>query len=329
MVALDPQNMKWRMEVQDAAANLGLMLYNRRDFAEATQQFNSALSTIQALATADPENATYQQNISDTLALLAPAQEADGKLADATETQKRYVELLQRLLPRQGADAGFRLIVGYRELGRLYAEQGKGDLAIEQYRASVEQGERLLAIEPSNAKWLESTEAAKLLLARQSFEQGDTAAAAAQLQPICSTFASLVAKDPKIRLRSSGLRDCLMLSAQVAAGSGDKEKALSLAASAVQRARAVKTLDRGSDAFGIAGALRLLGDMRKASGDVAGAQAAWTEAQAALPSGTPERPADTDEHAKILERLGRASEAASLRSRLIQIGYRVTEPRTT
>src|SRR4051794_35833408 len=61
MVALDPDNMKWRMEEQYAEVDLGLILLNQRRFSEAAAQFTLALSTIDALATADPRNGDYQK----------------------------------------------------------------------------------------------------------------------------------------------------------------------------------------------------------------------------------------------------------------------------
>src|SRR4051794_1039916 len=61
MVALGPDNMKWRMEEQYAEVDLGLILLNQRRFSEAAAQFTLALSTIDALATADPRNGDYQK----------------------------------------------------------------------------------------------------------------------------------------------------------------------------------------------------------------------------------------------------------------------------
>ena len=117
-----------------------------------------------------------------------------------------------------------------------------------------------------------------------------------------------------------------MLQARVASRSGDADRAAGLAAEAVRVARSIKTIDQGDARFGLAGALRLLGDVR--SHDPAGARSAWLEALAAIPPGIAEKPSEMDEHATILERLGRTSEAAALRSRLEQIGYRHTEPKT-
>ena len=321
MVALDPNNMKWRMETNYADFNLGIALYDQRRFREAAQQFGTALATMRALASADPTNDTYQNGVADALTWVASAEEADGRLGQAVQTRKQYVALLERLLPRDGADARFRLIQGHRDLGSLYAEQGKGALALQEFNAAAGEGEKLLVLDPTNTKWLQSTEASRLLSAEQLLAQGQTAQAGAQLQPICSTYAKLVAKDSTVAQRSAGYRDCLMSEARIAARLGQKASAAAISMQAVRMARSVSSIDRADARFGLAAALRLLGDIRMSTQDPAGAQAAWSEALATIPPGTTERPSEMDEHAIILERLGRSSDAAALKSRLARMGY--------
>ena len=83
MVALEPDNMRWRMETQYADANLGIVLLGKRRFEEAVQAFRQALATIQGLAAADPGNSDYQKGVVESLAWLADAQSYAGHLSDA------------------------------------------------------------------------------------------------------------------------------------------------------------------------------------------------------------------------------------------------------
>jgi tetratricopeptide (TPR) repeat protein len=280
---------------------------------------------MQALASADPTNDTYQSGVADALTWVASADEADGRLSEAVQTRKQYVALLERLLPREGADARFRLIQGHRDLGSLYAQQGEADLAQQEFGAAVSEGEKLLALDATNTKWLQSTQASRLLLVEQLVDQGQMAQAAAQLQPICGTYAKLVAKDSTIAQRSAGLRDCLMTQARVAARSDQRTTADALGSQAVRVARSVSSIDRADARFGLAAALRVMGDIRQSTGDSAGARAAWSQALATIPRGITEKPSEMDEHAIILDRLVRPSEAAALKRRLAQMGYRRTE----
>jgi tetratricopeptide (TPR) repeat protein len=223
-------------------------------------------------------------------------------------------------VPRSGADARFRLIQGHRDLGRLYSEQGNANLALQEFNAAIAVGESLLALDPANEKWLQSTQSSRLMLARELFDTGSAAQAAAQIQPICTSFARLMAKDPNVGLRSAAQRDCLILQARIAARSGNTVSASSLAGQAVRVARSVKSLDPADAQFGLAGALRVLGDANKQNASAA--RASWSEALTTVPAGVVEKPSEADEHARILERLGRSGEAAALKKRLAQIGYR-------
>jgi len=328
MVELQPDSIKWRMEVQYAATNLGYVLYSRRRFPEAVQQFARSLASVEALAAADPGNDEYQRSVSPALELTATAQEADGRLTDALETRRRSVAILERLLPRLGADGHFQLVPARRDLGHIYAELGNNELALQQFRAAVDDGEKLLAIEPGNAKGRQSTELARLMLARQLFETGNTTEAAAQAESACNAFRRLVAQDPSIAKGRAGLRDCLILRARIATRAGQRENALALAAQSVQIARSVKSTDNVADQFGVAAALQSDGDVRARFGDSAGARAAWAEALAQLPRGIAEQPDELHERAIIFDRLGRSAEAAAIKGRLAQIGYRQAEPGT-
>jgi tetratricopeptide (TPR) repeat protein len=326
MVALDPDSIKWRMEVQYAATNLGYVLYSRRRFPEAVQQFARSLASVEALAAADPGKEEYQRSVSPALELTAIAQEADGRLSDALASRRRSVATLERLLPRLGADATFQLIPARRDLGHLYSELGNSELALQQLRAAVADGEKLLAIEPGNAKGRQSTESARLMLARQLFENGSVAEATEQAAAACRGFQQLVAQDPTVANRRSGLRDCLILRARIAIRSNQEDAAAAIATQAVQTARSVKSTDVAADQFGVATALRVQGDVRAHAGDANGARSAWNDALSTLPTGIAERPDEMHERAVILERVGRPGEAQPLNRRLAAIGYHLTQP---
>ena len=329
MVALDPDSMKWRMEVQYAATNLGFVLYSRRRYPEAVRQFARSLASVEALAAADPENAEYQRSVSAALELTAGAQEADGQLAAALASRRRSVEVLERSVPRFGAEARFRLIPAHRDLGHLYAKLGSGELALQQFRAAVVEGGNVLAIEPANAKGRQSTESARLMLARQLFDGGETAKAATQADAACTAIRRLVAQDPSVAIRRAGLRDCLHLKARIAAHLGQSKDAAAFAEEAVQVARSVKSTDRFADQFGVATSLRILGDVRARFGDSGRARSAWAEAMASLPRGIAEQPDELHERAIILQRTGRTGDAQQLNRRLSAIGYRVSQSRSS
>ena len=103
MVALDPNNMKWRMEVQNSIANLGSVRQAQRRFTEAAALSEQALRTIQALTTFDPKNRDYQQSLVEALAWSADAERDAGHLDQAVALRERHVSLLTSLLSQTGA----------------------------------------------------------------------------------------------------------------------------------------------------------------------------------------------------------------------------------
>jgi tetratricopeptide (TPR) repeat protein len=326
MVQLEPDNMKWRMEVQYADTNLGVVLYGQRRFVEAANQFEEALRTIQAFATADPANLDYQRNLAEGLAWLASSQLGEGELAEAAATRERDVALLTRLLNRTG-DVYYRLrlIPAERSLGDHYASLGQMDIAISHARAAAAHGQFLLPLEPDNAEWRQRTFQAEMDLAKLLLLAGQKDEASVRTQMACELVRGLLAKDSTVPDWRAGLRDCWMLRARIALASGKQAGALAAAQQAVRAARTVKTTDAENDRYYLADTYRVLGDTQRSLGDAASARTTWATALATIPRGITERPEEMALRARILQRLGRTAEAKPLKDRLISIGYRNPE----
>jgi tetratricopeptide (TPR) repeat protein len=328
MVALDPNNMKWRMEVQNSLANLGSVRLAQRRFGEAAALSEQALRTIQALTTADPNNREYQQSMVEALAWSADAERDAGHVDQAVTLRERHVALLTGLLSQTGdVSYGQRLVAAERKLGFLYAMRGQTELAARHMQAAVAQGDRLTSVEPGNSKWLEYSALAKNYLAYVLLISGNAAEAAQQNQNSCAIMSRLLVKDPSIADWRSEFRECWITRGYIAFASGANAEAANAAERALRIGRSVKSADAGNDAFALARAYRLLGDARSGLGDRAAAMAAWTAALQAVPHVTAERPTETHEHAIILERLGRIAEAQQLKRQLAAIGYRLPEVR--
>jgi tetratricopeptide (TPR) repeat protein len=326
MVALDPNNMKWRMEVQNALANLGSVRLAQRRFPEGAALSEQALRTIEALTTADPNNRNYRQSLAEALAWSADAENYAGNINQAVALRERHVALLNALLSQTG-DVSYRqrLVGAERKLGFLYAIRGQTDLATQHMRAAVAQGDQLTPIEPNNSKWLEYSALAKSNLAYVLAITGKTDEASQQNDSSCAIVSRLLAKDPSMPDWRADLRECWFMRGSIAVAKGANAEAANAAEQALRFGRSAKSADPGKDAFALAGTYRLLGDARKALGDTAGATAAWNAAFQALPRVAAERPIETQEHAIILQRLGRGAEAQQLNQRLFGMGYRLRE----
>lgn len=322
-VALDPNDMKWRMEAQNATANLGIMLFNERRFSEASDQLERALETISAFATADPGNRDYQKSLADSLAWVADAHLAQGRIDTAIADRERNVQLLERSLrQRPDVEFGNRLIPVHRMLGKMYAWRGAIDRAVAQGQQAAFQAEQLFAVEPGNSKWIEYAADARLDTADYFLVTGKLPEAAAAAKIGCGMAKSLFSRDASASDWRRLHRDCLRAQTNVAFASGATAEALSLAKQAVEAAKAVRSSDPIEDGYGVAKAYRLLGDIREATGDQAAARAAWSAGLAAIPNTIAERPPEMSQHQILLERLGITGVASRLANRLSAMGYR-------
>ena len=324
MVALQPDNMKYRMEEQYADADLGIVLYDQRRFGEAATQFNAALTTMEAISTADPSNKEYRQEVAEALAWLADAERANGHYERAIQLRQRNIAL-DNQASAQFHDVKFRerMVPALRALGWLYAERGQVDLAAQQFQTAIAISNELRAVEPSNASWTEAGAHAQLFLARLLLVTGKRAEAAPQLSAGCQTYQSLLNRpSPRPEWRKAVFA-CISVKTELALNNGAKDLAFDLGQRALKAAQSVHTEDKYEDGFRIARAYRLVGDVERARGNADAARAAWSSGLAAIPRGVPPQPDELAEHASLLQRLGRSAEAQPLTARLNSIGYRL------
>jgi tetratricopeptide (TPR) repeat protein len=326
MVSLAPDNMKWRVEEQNAAGQLGIILYEQRRFAEAASQFEQSLQAIEALATADPKNSAYQKSLTEALAWLADAQMSAGLFDQAIAHRLRNIAMLDRLLS-QTNDVEYRLklIPAHRALGNLYAYRGQTQPAVAQLGVAVKLSEQLIPTEPNNRIWIEYGAKAHLNFAEVLLAANRLDQAGGEARVGCAMTNQLVARDRSAMHWRVALRTCLGLRTRIALATGDKPAALSLAQQTVGTARSIKTSDGTDDRFMLARSYRLLGDVSRSLGDAMAARTHWQEALEAIPQGAAERAAETSERVRILQRLGRDADAEQLASRLKRIGYRSAE----
>jgi hypothetical protein len=166
-------------------------------------------------------------------------------------------------------------------------------------------------------------------LAKALLSGGRKEDAVAETQAACGVTTRLIATDPSVQRWRATLRDCLIMRTQLALTDGAPQDAMRYAANAVATGKSVSSTDRVEDRYAVAGALRLLGDIRLRLGDVAGARAAWEEGLALVSASVAEKPNEMAEHVMLLRRLGRGSEAQERAARLAADGYRNSDYRSS
>jgi tetratricopeptide (TPR) repeat protein len=321
MVALGPDNMKWRIEQQYAETNLGVVLYDQDNYGEATRQFQQAYETIKAFSTADPKNLDYRESVAESLAWLGDSLTAQGQLDQAIAARKADVAILGQLFSETNdVDYRHRLAIAQWALGLRYADRGQLDLAIPQFRAAVDNATRLLPIEPDNTEWRDSASLAHLHLARYLFVSGSKAEAALQTNAGCALADALLRKEPRAYSWRKRVRDCLMMQLRLSMG-GPAADARAKAEKAVALAGNVAKLGSADDELILARAYRMLGEI-EAKSNPAAAQSAWASAYKLIANGSRGKPDELSERSLLLHRLGRSEEASRLDRQLANMGYR-------
>jgi tetratricopeptide (TPR) repeat protein len=324
MVAIAPDNLKWRMEALYADENLGIVLRNQRRFDEASRQFQLALRAMEGVASLDGANVTYRKELANLLGWSADAERDRGRFDSAIALRERQVGLLTSYIAGGARDVDFhrRLIVSHQALGILFRERNQLDRSVEHLQSAVDEADRLIPIEPNNILWTGSAANARLELARSLLALGRSEAAGQQAAVGCSTVITLRTRDPSAARTRSLETLCLMMRARVVAAGGDVDGAQDFALRALASARREQSEDRIADRYSVAAAYRVLGDARQRGGNMAGAQKAWSDGLGQLPGNVRERPLEKNERAELLRRLGRVNDARPLLGELAAIGYR-------
>jgi len=324
MVAIQPDNLKYRMEVQYARENLGMVLMSQRRFAEAVRQFSAVVRAMQSMRMIDPDNKEYQKELSNVLGWLADADKALGRLDDAVEVRKQQAAFLDQLIARGNSDVFLRqqMIPAHQSLGVLYSWSGQAEQGIDEYRIALIQASHLIAVEPNNSNWRDWSASVRLELGKNLLTLGRAAEAAQEIGAGCSTTAQLRALDPTVARWRTLQTTCLSMRARLALATGSTAEAVKLADQALTSASSEKTGDPIADRYIVAAAYRLTGDVRASAGNRQGATAAWSAGLTQLPANAVERPWELNERFQLMRRLGRGQEAQPIAAQLATIGFK-------
>jgi predicted negative regulator of RcsB-dependent stress response len=214
------------------------------------------------------------------------------------------------------------LAPAHEGLGILFSEQGDSERAIAEHTEALAEAQNLIAQEPGNSLWNDVGANVRFELAKNLMTAGKWDEAARQIALGCRGAADLLNHDSSV-VRWRMLRTlCFTTASQLTVQSGARASALQLAQMGVTSARGLNSGDQIQDRYFVGSASRLLGDVRSAAGDSAGAAAAWSAGLAQLPRNVTERPWEMKVRADLLSRLGRTGDSAAINNRLNAMGYR-------
>jgi tetratricopeptide (TPR) repeat protein len=324
LAALDPDNLKYRMEVSYGEEDVGISLQNKRMYAEAIRQFRAAFGPLQKLASLDPENLGYQGEVGTVLSWLAEAERAQGNYESAIAAREQQLALVEGLLSKGAADVQLRreAIVAHMSLGLMLNERGDHQRGLAELHSAVEKADSLLAVEPRNAIWKMMAAMTHLNYGSQLLAAGHKDQAKPQWASGCRLATGLKASGAGLSRVRTIQTDCLMLQSRLELVDGSVSHAAAAAQRALASARSEHNEDPVTNRYRVAAAYMLLGDVRQRGGAAEAAKAAWSAGLAQLPTGVAERPWDMKQRAELLRRMGRAAEARALAVRLNAIGYK-------
>ena len=327
MVAADPDNPKWRMEETYAKENIGIVLDTQRRFTEAASEFDAALPALEKLAANDPANSQYQAELSTMLAWLADSRRDEGRMDLAIAVRRKQIALLRDQLSggKTNVQLQEQLVFAHQALGVLLADTGNLLLAADELRLAIAEAETLIAIEHENATWRGAAAGVHLELAGVLTSLGRMANAATEADAGCRLAAMLRARDPNVATWHSHLTNCRMVRSKLALAGGSTTDALTWAEQALRSARNEHSIDPIKDRYRIASAYRLIGEIRRRTGNNALAEQAWSAGLGQLPANVNERPRELNERALLLGHLSKTREARALTAQLRADGFKRTD----
>jgi tetratricopeptide (TPR) repeat protein len=325
MVQADALDPRWRLERVYADTNLGLLLLNRRQFPEAAALFQESLEEIERLTAAEPSNINHQKQLLESLGYLSDAQEKSGRLQQAIALRTRQLAIVQRLLAADPADANLRrkALTAHRALGVYIAPTVNTMAALEHAKSAVRIADDLIRLEPMNAEWMEHAAGAKLDLAAVLLRIGKADEADIAARSGCMAVDRLTRRDSNVVQWQTQTRRCLTLRSQAALARGKGGEALVLAGQALAATQSNQSGDAIDDAFALALAHKLVGDIHLATGNRASATREWRQGMSVWPVDAIETPQQIEQRSELLHRLGMEGEARVLKKRLTEMGYRI------
>ncbi len=194
LVAVDPKNSDWRMEVGYAESNLGVYALRQTiDTQAARSQFASALSNFEAALAAKPGDRDIRDQIATAYAWSADAERLSGHYREAVAWREKQRDLLEALSREQPNDASVKsdLVSNTLGLARLALQLGHTPEALRLLEDGRRSARSLASLDPKDfdaarqarvfdlfevAAWLSEPESERPPLSRISSTLGDCSA---------------------------------------------------------------------------------------------------------------------------------------------------------
>lgn len=174
LVAKDPENLEWQMELSYALNNLGGVIRDQGRVAEALSYFRRAAEIKARILALRPDDGGLRFELADTLSWIASAQESEGQLAEASAGFAEQIAML-RTLTEQTPEA----LVWERGLATALLNSARVALALghlaeasTQIDESISRLSRVVEREPSNRVWVRDLAIAEVQAGELALQTG-------------------------------------------------------------------------------------------------------------------------------------------------------------
>jgi hypothetical protein len=288
-VRLEPDKPDWRIERAYAGQNLGVLLLEGGQAAEALRAFEQTREAWQGVVSQRP---AMNIDLGNTLGWIAKAREARHDYAGAIAAQEAKREAVARLQDAASdRRVQYHLAISTYEVSGLQLSLGRPDAAAASASEAIERFELLVRADAANLDWLAQLASARLSLAEARLAQGAWAAAREQLVPLRAIVARLIATpDRKVRWQVKQRGRLVALQARLAASEGHAAAHTAMAELAAyleeiqQRQAGGKPLEPELAPV-VAAAGLAMGDALQRTGQAQAAAAHWAAATERLQAG--------------------------------------------
>jgi len=157
LVATDPSNPDWQVELGHARRNLGVLLLQQRRNEEAEQAFRASLLSFQRASEQQRDVLDRQLQVGQGHAWLADVMQQDRRFDEALRERQLEREIYQSVLTGDTDNRQFldKLAVTTRKLGVITLALGDVDSSRSYLTESVQNARQLIQWEPENTLWME------------------------------------------------------------------------------------------------------------------------------------------------------------------------------
>ena len=157
-----------------------------------------AVPVFRQLASEDPSNARWQDDLAVSHIKVGGVQEAQGDLVGALSSYRACLAILERLAEQDPSNAEWQcdLSVGYDNIGDVQRAQGDLVGALSSYRAGLAIRERLAAQDPGNAEWQRALSISYERVGEALMAQGDLVGALGSYRAGLAIRQRLAEQDP-------------------------------------------------------------------------------------------------------------------------------------